>query len=466
MNPSRRHFLFVAGAFAAGFGGLRRLMAAEGSLGSTWLDDAEQSRAGYGPLLDGEHFDLPRGFRATVISRTGEKMDDGFLLPGLPDGMAAFPGPEGRALVVRNHELQPDHARIGPFGRDNALLERLPADRIYDRGHGISPAQGGTTTFVFNTRTQKIERQFLSLAGTLRNCAGGPTPWGSWLSCEEDVSKAAQPGSPPGGLERHHGYVFEVPATYEPALAAPIPITGMGRFYHEAVAVDPRTGVVYLTEDRPDGLLYRYIPDTPGRLHEGGKLQALMVVGEASLDTRNWGGGRTIRVGEPLTVGWITLEDIDSPQDDLRHRGFEQGAARFARAEGMWHGNDSVYFCCTNGGRAKRGQVWRLTPGGGGDGDAADRLELFAEPNDSSIMNMCDNVTVAPWGDLIICEDGTSVNRILGVTPRGEVYTLARMKSGNSELAGATFTPDGTTLLVNMQQAGLTLAITGPWKRA
>lgn len=443
-------------AFAAGFAGLHRLAGCAAPPGG-----AAVATARYGPLLpdpDGV-FELPKGFRYTIISRVGEEMDDGLLVPGLHDGMAAFPGEGGegggRTILVRNHELEPQWQHLSAFGPKLERLARIDPARLYDAGRGRKPALGGTTTLVFDTRTQRLERHFLSLAGTTRNCAGGPTPWGTWLTCEEDVTRAS------GSHEKDHGYVFEVPASAEIALADPAPIRAMGRFYHEAVAVDPLTGIVYLSEDRHDGLLYRYTPRTPGRLAEGGRLQALAVSGRPSLDTRNWGSA-TVRPGEPLPVEWIDLDDIDSPKDDLRDRGFAAGAARFARGEGMWAAPNSIYFCCTNGGSAKRGQIWRLSPNS--RGDRPEELALFIEPNDRDVMDMCDNVTVAPWGDLVVCEDGGGANRLLGVTPEGRAYTIGRTASSRSELAGATFAPDGTTLFVNMQQAGLTLAITGPWR--
>lgn len=302
---------------------------------------------------------------------------------------------------------------------------------------------------VYNERSQELELQYLSLAGTVRNCAGGPTPWGSWLTCEETYASREE-----GEYEQDHGYVFEVPASAEITPAKPVALKEMGRFNHEAVAVDPDTGIVYETEDRHDGLIYRYIPNQPGKLSAGGKLQALAIKGQKSFDTRNW-EQVTIEPGKPLDTEWIDLKEVDSPVDDLHLRGFEQGAARFARGEGMWYGNKEVYFACTNGGKEKQGQVFRYIPASG-------KLELFAEPNDKNLLRHCDNLTVAPWGDVVLSEDNESP-RVVGITPQGEIFHLAQNVGFDSELAGVVFSPSGKTLFVNIQHEGLTLAITGPW---
>ena len=226
--------------------------------------------------------DLPEGFIARAFSRTGEKMDDGLWVPGGHDGMAAFPGPNGKTLLVRNHELQATSKNVGPFGWNNEKLEPAAIDKFYDAGSGELPCLGGTTTLVYDTRTQTLEQHSLSLIGTIRNCAGGLTPWGTWLTCEETIQKAEET------YEVEHGYNFEVPASTDIKLADPIPLKAMGRFNHEAVAVDPRSGIVYQTEDRSDGLIYRFIPDKPGELAAGGKLQALKIRGIKEADTRNW----------------------------------------------------------------------------------------------------------------------------------------------------------------------------------
>jgi secreted PhoX family phosphatase len=254
-------------------------------------------------------------------------------------------------------------------------------------------------------------------------------------------------------------------------LANPEPLKALGRFRHEAVAVDPRSGVVYQTEDLNDGCIYRFIPHQAGRLAAGGKLQALAIHDRKSLDTRNWPDGSPgdhhVDVGRSLPVAWVDLDQIDAPDDDLRLRAQAAGAARFARGEGMWYGRDAVYFCCTNGGRIKAGQVWRYVPSPheGQPGEAGDpgRLELFVEPNDTNLLENGDNITVAPWGDLVICEDGEGIQHLVGVTPAGELYKIGRTRLAHDEFAGATFSPDGRTLFVNLQGAGLTLAITGPW---
>jgi secreted PhoX family phosphatase len=240
----------------------------------------------------------------------------------------------------------------------------------------------------------------------------------------------------------------------------------MGRFTHEAVAVHPSSGIAYETEDLTDGLLYRFLPDTPGELAGGGRLQALGVRGQPGLDTRNF-EGRTIEPGVSLEVHWIDLDHPESPDNDLRYRGFEAGAARFARGEGIWYGDGEAYFACTNGGQRRKGQIWRYRPspveGTPGERDAPGTLELFIEPNDGTLIENADNLVVAPWGDVIACEDGTGDDYLVGITPRGELYKLAHNLGGDGEFAGACFSPDGSTFFVNMQIDGWTLAITGPW---
>lgn len=424
--------------------------------------------------------DMAPGLTYTVLSRVGARMSDGLLEPGAHDGMAAFPleGDPDRCLIVRNHELGGDDraAAVSAFGADGAGASSLDAGLIYDRTVSGRPFAGGTTTLLVNTRTQRVERSHLSLAGTAVNCAGGPTPWGSWLSCEETQ---LMPGAEAG---KAHGFVFDVPASAK-GLVQPVPLTGLGRYAHEAAAVDPATGVVYLSEDTADSLFYRFLPAAPGELAKGGRLQALALVEQAGADTRNWapdpsgktGGGapgQEMVQNRRYPVRWVDLADVEAPDGDLRLRGRAAGAAIFARGEGLAFALEAagpaVYFACTSGGRAQMGQVWRYSPspheGTAREADAPGGLELFVESQGLHQFEKVDNIVASPRGDLVICEDGDDDNFLRAVTPDGLIYPLARSAGvGSSELCGACFSPDGRILFVNIQRPGITVAISGDW---
>jgi secreted PhoX family phosphatase len=387
-------------------------------------------------------------------------MNDGFLVPGMMDGMGTFQGKNGNIIVVRNHELAPGNVNISAFGKDSLLLNKVPRDKFYDFGKGQTPCLGGTTTFVYNPKTMQIEREFLSLMGTVRNCSGGTTPWKTWLSCEEHVSNADN------HFDKNHGYNFEVQIDEEGGLAYPIPLKAMGRFNHEAVAVLPSKGIIYQTEDRDDSLFYRFLPEQYGDLKKGGKLQALSLKESKQFDTRNWQNS-SMSLKIEYTVEWVDLQGVDSLSDDLRLRGFSQGAARFARGEGNYYSNGKIYFTCTSGGKKKLGQVFRYTPspfeGQTNEDEQPGTLELFVETNNQRLLRNCDNLTATGLGDLIICEDRPDP-RLLGITPEGQIYHFAKNIGYQSEFTGVCFSPDGNTMFVNIQSPGLTLAITGPWR--
>ena len=416
----------------------------------------------------GELIDLPAGFSYRVVSRVGDTMADGLKVPPAHDGMAAFPGDDGRVLLVCNHELPPSHVRHSAFGEDFESLPEAVREKIYDQGGGRTPGAGGTTTSVYNPRTGETERQFLSLGGTELNCAGGPTPWGSWLTCEETFS------GPGTGLtnarlvtrDQRHGYVFEVPSRADGLVKAE-PIRSMGRFEHEACAVHAPSGVVYMTEDRHHSLFYRYIPDTPGQLANGGQLQALAIAGQPSMQTHNWSGDGGIARGEALPVYWLDLDNVDPDENDLRLRGAAAGAATFARGEGLCNAGGDFAFSCTIGGAARLGQLFVYSPspyeGEPREREAPGTLQLLAEADAESMLRNNDNLTMAPWGDLFVCEDTSNHCGIVGVRPDGQMYAVADNAYSDSELAGACFSPDGSTLFVNIQYPGTTLAITGPW---
>lgn len=429
----RRGFLATSSAFAA-------LVAS----GCTVRDSRPPSAGVTGPngLVPDPAgvLDLLPGFSYRVISRLGDAMTDGGTVPDKADGMGAFALPGGKIALVRNHELMPNDDGGGASGRAYDTIAK-----------SVIPLPGGTTTIVLDASTLKVERQFRSLSGTIRNCAGGVTPWGSWLTCEENVSRAD------GRINNDHGYVFEVPAAATGPVD-PVPLVAMGRFNHEAAAVDPVTGIVYLTEDREDGLLYRFIPKVPGRLAAGGRLQALAI--NTLPDSRNW-NGITFATGQGLPVRWVDLDHPEAPEDDLRKRGAKAGAMLFARGEGIHMGEGELYFVCTSGGAAKLGQIFRLVPGRGG----VDRLHLFFESTSIDQFNFGDNLTVAPNGHLIVCEDQYTKNvdnHLRGITPDGRAYPVGRLRV-QTELAGACFSPDGKVLFVNAFRPAMTFAITGPW---
>ncbi|WP_374534810.1 alkaline phosphatase PhoX [Phenylobacterium sp.] len=471
MLQSRRRFLHAAAASAA-FAGLARYAGAQVTAGEDGYSNPGYASevAGYGPLRrdPAEIFDLPEGFSYRVLSKAGDRMDDGLLAAGKMDGMGCFPAGRGRVALVRNHEISPPprDLQITAFGQDRVLAPGVAAASLYDTDADGLPLGGGTSTLIYDLKSREVKAQHLSLAGTAVNCAGGVTPWGSWLTCEETVVKAGQ------GVKKDHGWVFEVPSRLR-GLADPIPITGMGRFKHEACAVDPRTGVVYMTEDEIDGrgLFYRYLPNDRRKLHAGGRLQAMAVEG----DPRNW-DETAWRQGDWKSVRWIDLDGVDNPDTDLRLRGHGAGASWFARGEGVFFGKGELYFACTSGGPKFHGQILRYVPSahesGPGEADAPGRLQLFVEPSDVRMMEMADNLAIAPWGHLVTCEDKIGgTNYLRGVTPEGKVYTLGRNAQqmagakvrGTSELAGVCFSPDGSTLFVNIYTPGCTLAITGPW---
>jgi secreted PhoX family phosphatase len=308
------------------------------------------------------------------------------------------------------------------------------------------------------------------------------TPWGSWLTCEEQIADI-------GGLP--HGYVFEVPGQLP---ARPIPLTSMGRFAHEAVAVDGRTSIIYLTEvDRYVSGFYRFTPNVPFTtygLEAGGTLEMLAVVGQPQADLQQ------AEFGQSFSVEWIEIEFPDTPRvtnvgpfgsfDGSRtnasgpfYEGWLKGAARFRRLEGCWYdGGSKIYFADTEGGRPAvdtgepEGVIWCY------DIDAETLTVIYESPAEAVLDNP-DNVTVSPNGNLLLCEDGDLDGlRLAGLTLDGQVFPFAvnnvvlnGERNGlkgdfrGAEWAGATFDPTGKWLFVNNFAPGITFAITGPWAR-
>ena len=404
-------------------------------------------RPDYGPLyptVDGTTglplLQLPAGFRYFSFGWTGDPLVDGLPTPGAHDGMAAFPFRGARIRLIRNHELG-----SGPT---------FDADLAYD-----PMAAGGTTTIEFNTLTGKVVKAWGSISGTVRNCAGGPMPWGSWLTCEETID-----GTPQGGLTQKHGYIFEVPVV---GTAVPEPVRDMGRFAHEAVAADPATGYVYETEDSGSNSgFYRFVPRHPGHIHFGGTLYMLAIAGAPQADTR------TNQTRDPRPVEWVpipTPDPADPAGNSTFSQGFAAGGARFARLEGCWYANQKVYFASTSGGNAGQGQIWEHDL-------AADTLRLLFESPGQEVLNSPDNLCVSPRGGLVLCEDGGGLEFLHGLTTEGTIFRFCKndvvlngQRNGitgdfrGSEFAGACYSPDGRWLFFNIQSPGITFAVTGPW---
>ncbi|HEY3497566.1 MAG TPA: alkaline phosphatase PhoX [Polyangiaceae bacterium] len=385
--------------------------------------------ADYGPLVDDPDgiLDLPSGFSYAVIDRAGDTMTDGYRVPAKPDGMACFSGSDGTLVLLRNHEIS-SAAGEGPYQNGQS-----PPAEAYDASR-----YGGVTRVVVDTTTRRRVSSNLVLVGTAQNCAGGPSPWG-WLTCEET-------------FDDDHGYVF-VCRTGASSVSAPERVVGYGHFRHEAVAIETPSHRAYLTEDRPDSCLYRFVPDDPEAPFEG-RLQALAVAGRPGFQTATG-----LEVGDELEVAWIDLDDPDPADDDLRQTAVSLGAAVIRRGEGIWYADGVVYFDSTSGGPADLGQIFALRPTADGG-----TLTLLAQSTNEATLNGPDNLVMSPWGDLIVAEDsvnGSGVHHLRGLTPEGEIYDLGRTRQ--SELAGVCFSPDGRALFVNVYGAGLTLVITGPF---
>ena len=411
---------------------------------------------GFGELAPdpGGVLDLPRGFQYRIISPEERgKLSNGAPVPGDHDGMAAFAGAGGTTILVRNHEL-----RLTDRGPTPTRSEPNPVEgKNPYRPNSTLVETGGTTAIVVGPDRREIQA-YVSSAGTRNNCAGGQTPWGTWLTCEEDRT--------PG-----HGFVYEVTPDDPENELTRTPITAMGFFSHEAAGIDPQTGIVYLTEDEfrgsinatdPDrdtrfSFLYRYLPydlsQRPGALQQGGVLQALKIDERPNVDADFF------NPNDRFVVRWVTVDPVE-PHDDA----LAQGAVRFNRLEGAFFEAGAFWFDDTAGGEKRLGQLYRYLP-------ATNTLELFFEGTEANQMQSPDNVTVTPWGDLWFAEDGVGENRIMGITPEGEVYTFAsnRLVIGPddavSELAGPCFSPDGQTFFMNIQNPGVTFAIWGPFPR-
>ncbi len=362
-----------------------------------------------------------------------EKMSDGYPVPKAMDGMAAFPLPNGNIMLIRNHEDSDAPARFRPRPANSTSTSAGILNSYLDTDYGPRPfaydrfAGGGTTSIEVEPggRRRRV-REFWSLVGTVRNCAGGVTPWGSWLSCEETFESISATGA-----EKNHGYTFEVPVDTVPGRPAPpIPLTQLGRMNHEAAAVDPDTGIIYETEDQGDvSGFYRFVParkpTRPGELASmGGSLEMLAVAGAAGYRT-----SLSQKIGVPLPVQWVKITNPDPlpptvvvngvTMATIFKAGLNSGGAVFRRLEGIWYFRGKFYFSSTNGGDAGSGQIWLYDP-------QAETITLVYESPGIHELDFPDNIAVSPRGGIIICEDGAGSQFLRGLTPSGQIFNFAR----------------------------------------
>ncbi len=424
--------------------------------------------AGYGPLVadPAGRLALPRGFRYSIVTHAGvTRLESGEFTPRNHDGTGTFRSRRGGTVLVNNHEIRE------PFGTT------LPVPHL--DGLTYDPGAAGGCTVVEVDRDGGRVNEYVGLAGTSTNCAGGVTPWGTWLTCEETEQLAVAP------FQTDHGYVFEVDPSDSRANRDPQPIRALGRYAHEAVAVDPRRGDIYLTEDAstPTGLLYRWAPPRGYRPGKGalrrlgptdGVLAAMKAFDRAGRHVADL--SLATAPGTVYRIEWVPVPDRDARTTSTRKQFAETAITRSKKLEGAWWDGDGAYIVSSfsreadNPGVAKvhDGQIWFYDP----KRSTLTLKLLFGKnpnPDVDGAFDGPDNITVSPYGGVILAEDGEGIQHLVGATASGATFPVARNDfqdaTKNVEFTGPVYSPDGRTLFANIQEPGYMFAITGPWRR-
>jgi uncharacterized protein len=429
----------------------------EGVLGNV-APAAAMPKSGYGPLVTDPSglLSLPEGFSYKVVAESGvTRLESGQPTPSDPDGTAAFVRRGGNgSVLINNHEVS---------GSEPHPVPAIPGF-VYDETAG-----GGTTTIEVDHDGNRI-REYVSLAGTHTNCAGGRTPWDTWLTCEETEAITG----------KRHGYVFEVDPYDQDANRNPKPIKALGRYAHESLVVDPRTGAIYETEDasNPNGLLYRWTPPASALPLKDGSLKQLADdAGELDAMRASTLGGAYVpdlsvatEPGTTYRLDWVDVPDRDATTVSTRKQFAPGQITRSRKLEGMWWGDGGAYFVASfarssDGSAAQHdGQVWFIDP-------RADTIELklyfaYTPGDQDNDPDGPDNITVSPYGGVMIAEDGDGKQHLVGATDSGDVFFFARNEiPGDSEFTGPTFSHDHKTLFANVQDPGHVYAIQGPFRR-
>ncbi|CAM5705703.1 MULTISPECIES: alkaline phosphatase PhoX [Streptomyces] len=359
--------------------------------GAAYAAPAQPGTGPYGPLgsPDANGIRLPGGFTSRVIARSGQRVaGTSYTWHNAPDGGACYADGTGW-IYVSNSEINP----------------------------------GGGASAVKFSSTGAITGAYRILSNTRTNCAGGKTPWNTWLSCEE--------------VDR--GYVYE---TDPWGTKAAVRRDAMGRFKHEAAAADPVRQVVYMTEDVTDGCFYRFRPTTWGDLSSG-TLEVLVA-----------GTG---------TSGPVTWARVPDPTGATATRNQVSGAKRFNGGEGCYYADDTCWFTTKGDNR-----VWQYNA-------AAQTIELAYDDSlvtgGTAPLTGVDNVTGTSSGDLFVAEDGGNME-ICVITPDDVIAPFLRIDNQSaSEITGPAFSPDGRRLYFSSQRGttgsssgGITYEVTGPFR--